>query len=150
MDAAARPLIISLKPRYADLVFSGEKTVELRRRMPQEFENRQAFIYVSQKRMALYGGFRIGNILRAKPSEIWQQVSHMACLDKTSFDAYYADLEIAYALEITDVWEFEEPIDLKTLRRRFGSFVAPQSWRYANDDEYDEFRRSRYSHSEIK
>lgn len=147
MDQTQRPLIVSLKPRYADLVFSGEKKVELRRRMPQELENRQVFVYVSRMRMAVCGGFRIGNILRGAPDEIWEQVAHVACLDRESFDAYYADVETACALEITDVWEFESPIDLNTLRKQFGSFVAPQSWRYANDDEREEFHRVRHSYN---
>ena len=33
MNVAMRPLLLSLKPRYADLVFEGLKTAELRRRI---------------------------------------------------------------------------------------------------------------------
>ena len=150
MHGAPRPLIISLKPRYANLVFSGEKKVELRRRIPLGFVDRQVFVYVSKMRMALCGGFRIGTILCGAPNEVWTQVAHSACLDRTSFDAYYAGVEIAYALEITEVWEFEVPIELDTLRKQFGSFVAPQSWRYVNDDEHREFYRMRRSCGEIR
>ena len=43
------------------------------------------------------------------------------------FDAYYAGREVAYALEITQVWEYANPVGLSTLRDRFQRFVPPFS-----------------------
>ena len=62
MTAAMRPLLLSLKPYYADLVFEGLKTVELRRRIASHLEGCDAFIYVSRPIAALRGGFRIGEV----------------------------------------------------------------------------------------
>ena len=43
------PLLLSLKPRFAELVFMGEKTVELRRRIASTMTGREVFIYVSSR-----------------------------------------------------------------------------------------------------
>ena len=44
MTIALRPLIISLKPCYADMVFKGLKKVEFRRRIASQISNRDVFI----------------------------------------------------------------------------------------------------------
>ena len=42
---------------------------------------------------------------------------------------------MAYALEVTNVWQYQSPLSLSWLRDRFDDFVVPQSWRYAKPDE---------------
>ena len=72
--------------------------------------------------------------------EVWNEVSELACVDKQGFDTYYEGREIAYALQVTDVWEYENPVDLSKLRNRFPNFSVPQSWRYVKPEEYRSFR----------
>ena len=74
------------------------------------------------------------------PEEIWEIVSESAGLDKSDFDSYYAGRDIAHALEIVDVWEFENAPTLETLKQMWGKFVVPQSWRYVKPDEYQAFQ----------
>ena len=59
MNKTIQPLLLSLKPRYADLIFAGRKKAELRRRIASGIEGRDAFIYVSSPVKQLRGGFRI-------------------------------------------------------------------------------------------
>lgn len=138
---ATTPLLFSLKPHYADLVFEGLKQAELRRRITPFMENRDVYIYVSSPVQRLRGGFRVGHVWKGSPDEIWNEVSELASIDKRDFDAYYAGRTIAYALKITDVWEYEHPADLTVLRNRFPQFIVPQSWRYVRPKEYQSFRR---------
>ena len=58
MNTTKQPLLLSLKPLYADLVFKGLNTAELRRRIASHIENRDAFVYVSSPIMELRGGFQ--------------------------------------------------------------------------------------------
>lgn len=136
-----KPLLLSLKPRYAELVFRGLKEAELRRRMIPYVENRDVFIYVSSPVQQLRGGFRVGHVWSGTPEEVWNEVSELARVDKQDFDAYYAGRTVAYALRIIDVWEFKSPACLKTLRNQFPNFVVPQSWRYLKPEEHRSFRR---------
>ncbi len=134
------PLLFSIKPHYADLVFQGLKAAELRKQITSYMEDRIVFIYVSSPVKQLRGGFHIGHVWSGPPEEIWDQVSELAAVNKPDFDAYYAGRTIAYALEIINVWEYDTPIGLDTLRNQFKKFVVPQSWRYAKDEEVQSFQ----------
>ncbi|MCY3683349.1 MAG: hypothetical protein OXH16_18275 [Gemmatimonadetes bacterium] len=141
MNTITKPLLLSLKPCYADLIFEGLKKAELRRRIASCIEDRDVFIYVSSPVRQLRGGFRVGHVWQGSPEEIWNEVSELAGVDKRGFDTYYEGCEIAYALQVTDVWEYENPVDLSKLRNLFSNFVAPQSWRYVKPEEYRSFQK---------
>ena len=140
MNTTTHPLLLSLKPRYADLIFAGRKKTELRRRIASGIEGRDAFIYVSSPVKQLRGGFRVGHVWQGSPEEVWNEVSELAGVDKRGFDEYYEGCAIAYALQVTDVWEYENPVDLNGLRNQFPNFSVPQSWRYVKPEEYRSFR----------
>ena len=135
-----KPLIFSLKPQYAELVFRGTKIAELRRRISPAIENQDVYVYVSSPARVLRGGFRIEHIWKGTPEEVWDHVHQKAGIHKRDFDAYYAGSRIAYALLIADVWEYRKPVSLSQLRARFPEFAAPQSWRYATAEEHRSFR----------
>ena len=135
MNGRESPLLISLRPCFAELIFTGLKQVELRRRFSDFVEGRQVFIYVSSPERILRGGFRVEQVLKGSPESIWQEVSSAVGIDRPEFDAYYQGSNIAYALKIAELWEFPTPIRLQTLKNRLGCFSAPQSWRYLKADE---------------
>ena len=141
MTTALRPLIISLKPCYADLVFEGLKTVELRRRIASQIHDRHVFIYVSSPVKELRGGFRVGQVWEGSPAAVWNKVAELATVDKRDFDAYFQGQAVAYALEVTNIWEYQRPASLSWLRDRFDDFVVPQSWRYAKTKEHEAFQK---------
>ena len=141
MTTASQPLIISLKPSYADLVFEGLKKVELRRRIASQISDRDVFIYVSSPVRKLRGGFRVGQVWEGSPEAVWNIVAELATLDRREFDAYFKGQTVAYALEVTNVWEYQSPVGLSWLRDRFDDFVVPQSWRYAKTEEHEVFQK---------
>ncbi len=136
MENDNRPLLLSLKPRFADLVFSGLKTAELRRRIARCAVNRDVFVYVSSPVRELRGGFRVEHVWEGSPESVWEQVSDLARVGKGDFDAYYGKRRIAYALKITDVWLCQTPASLENLRTELEDFVVPQSWRYVKSEEH--------------
>ena len=140
MSTSSTPLLLSLKPRYADLVFGGRKRVELRRRSLKRMRGRDAFVYATTPVRMLRGGFRIGKVWTGTPEEIWSVVSDDVGVEKPEFDAYYAGRELASALEVTDVWEYEHPVELSVLKGKLRNFVVPQSWRYVKPEESEFFQ----------
>ena len=141
------PVLLSLHPRFADLVFSKLKLVELRRRFAQFAENREVFIYVTSPARILRGGFRVDHVWKGTPEDIWHEVANIACIRKPEFDDYYRGSNVAYALGIADVWEFDAPASLAELRERLSSFTVPQSWRYVKANEAIFFRQLREKQS---
>ena len=67
-------------------------------------------------------------------------MAELATLDRQELDAYFQGQTVAYALEVTNVWEYQSPVGLSWLRDRFDYFVVPQSWRYAKTEEHELFR----------
>ena len=135
-----QPLLLSLKPIYADLIFDGFKTAELRRRIVSQIENCEVFVYVTSPVRQLRGGFRVGQVWSGSPEDVWKDVSGFAAVGKREFEAYYAGRAIAYALQVTDVWSYMKPVGLSELRSEFPNFVVPQSWRYVKPEEHPKFR----------
>jgi len=141
MNNENKPLLISLKPSYADLVFRGLKKAELRRRISENLKNRDVFVYVSSPVKILRGGFRVGQVWSGTPNDVWEEVSRMAGVSRKDFNTYYNGASVAFALEILDVWEYKTPRTLDDLRLRFFDFVVPQSYRYVKTDEMAFFKK---------
>lgn len=135
MTETTTPLLLSLKPCYADMVFHGLKKAELRRRIASYIEDRDVFVYVSSPKREMRGGFRVGQVWTGTPDYVWQFVSNLASVERREFDSYFSGCKVAFALEITEVWEYGQPVRLEVLRQRLGEFVVPQSWRYLRDEE---------------
>ena len=135
------PLLLTLKPRHAVKLFEGLKTAELRRRIALGIENRSVFVYVSSPISELRGGFRVGKVWKGSPNSVWKNVDRMAKVTKNEFDTYFEGCEIAFGLEIRNVWEYENPLSFKSLERKLTNFVIPQSWRYLRENEHDYLKR---------
>lgn len=135
-NTTRQPVLLSLKPVYANKVFGHCKTVELRRRIASDMQDRHVFIYVTSPDKILRGGFRVGKVWHGTPEKVWHMVSKLAGINKPDFDTYFEGQNIAYALEITEIWKCQTPISLSALRHQFSKFVVPQSWRYVRDDEF--------------
>lgn len=136
-----KPMLLSLKPQYAELVFLGLKTAELRRLVPSDVEGRKVYIYVSSPIRMLRGGFVVGKVWQGTPEDVWELVKDVASIDVETYNAYYEGRAKAFALSIVDAWEYERPLPLSELRAKFDRFVVPQSWRYLTGTEANSFRR---------
>jgi predicted transcriptional regulator len=127
-DATA--LLVSVKPRYAELLLSGVKTVELRRVRPQIAAGGLVLIYASSPAMQMVGTGTVAAIATDKLDEIWRRYAGQTGLDRPTYDAYFAGREIAVAITLIDVRPLRNGIPLAELRRRISGFRPPQSFRY--------------------
>jgi len=134
------PLLFSLKPRFAELIFAGEKTVELRRRIASTMTGREAFIYVSSPVCMIRGGFRVSRVWSNDPETIWNEVAYSAGVGKAEYDAYYEGCGIAHALGLSEVWAHESPAQIEGVREALPEFRPPQSWRYVREPELEWLR----------
>jgi predicted transcriptional regulator len=122
--------LISIRPRFADMIFSGSKTVELRRVCPKVSAGDLALVYVSSPVMELRGSFEVGKIISASPSALWKKIGSKAGVTREEFFAYFQGKKQAHALVIKRAWQLPAPIGLKALRRNSGGFRPPQNFHY--------------------
>jgi predicted transcriptional regulator len=126
MKSAA--LLLSVKPRFADEIFTGKKTVEIRRIRPRVRAGDLVFVYVSSPRCMLEGAFEVEALLEAEPSQLWKSVSRGAGLTRAEFDRYLANCKVAFGIVIRRQWKLDSPLNLAGMRRR--RVEPPQSYRY--------------------
>lgn len=90
--------IISIRPKYAEAILRGSKTVELRRRIPKIENGTRLWIYATLPLGAVIGTAIVHEVIRGTPEEIWNLFHTEADVDKDSFDAYYSGAQVALGL----------------------------------------------------
>jgi len=119
-------IILSIKPRYCEEIFAGEKRFEYRRKIfkrPVE----SVLVYATSPICKIVGEFQIDRVLEDSPESLWSQTSEFGGISKDSYCQYFEGANVAYALAIASYTRYCQPLDPKSLDC---NFVAPQSYRY--------------------
>jgi predicted transcriptional regulator len=126
-------IVMSIRPEYADKIMAGQKTIELRRRIPKSMRPGQTlFIYASSPQKALVGAAIVTDVKCLPVSRLWQQYAQSACVQEETFRRYFCGMDEGFGLLLSQVVRFKSPIPVAELRDRFG-FFPPQSYRYVRD-----------------
>lgn len=125
-------ILISLKPKHAEHVFGGEKTVELRRRRPNVNPGTRVWIYATAPVAAIKGHASLTRIESASPSLIWKTWGNRTGISKGEFDLYFKDCETAHALVLNDVMLMERALPLERIRELIHGFHPPQFYYHLN------------------
>jgi predicted transcriptional regulator len=125
-------LLLSIKPEFAKKVVAGEKTIELRRRMPKARAGQLVVLYESSPTQALIGHFRIKDIIVEKPSKLWHHVRGAAGISKKEFQSYFEGVEYGVGIVMEEFESFHSPVGLDILRVNLKGFHPPQGHVYLN------------------
>jgi predicted transcriptional regulator len=128
-----KDIVISIQPKWAGLIRSGVKTIELRRRFPKLPAGSVAFLYESTPVCSITARMRIGAVDELPIAELWHRHGAASCVDEDYFAEYYAHRPVGYALHISECVALPTSTPLKRLRADF-AFTAPQSWAYAKPE----------------
>ena len=128
-----KALLLSIKPRFADSIFAGEKHFELRKVRPKIDAGDLVLVYVTVPRCGLEGAFRVGTVLEMSPERLWPRVRGRCALTKAEFMAYYEGKTTAFAIGILEAWRLETTVQLSELRSE--KIVPPQGYRYLSAGE---------------
>lgn len=124
-----RSILLSLRPRFANALLDGSKSIELRRRAPAARAGIVVLLYSSSPARAVVGAVQLTATYAGLPSDIWTKFGHQTGISKGEFDDYFAGSSSAYALSISRPTPFERPVPLRELRANLG-VLPPQSYRY--------------------
>ncbi|WP_116996680.1 ASCH domain-containing protein [Desertimonas flava] len=125
-------VLISLRPRFANLILAGEKTTEIRRGPSRLQAGATALVYSSLPVRALIGAVMIADVYVRAPSTVWRKWGSSTGLRRHEFERYVEGCEQVTAILLGAHTTFPQPVSLDELRRRAGTFVAPQSYRYVD------------------
>ena len=130
-------LFLPVKPKWADLIMSGKKTLELRKRLPACEVPIRVMVYASSPQMEVVGIAECFGV-------IWQGVVSWtdyelgkACVTRAELHSYFAAYKWSNALCLRNAVKFAKPISLGMLRD-FWDIEPPQQWRYIDETTYND------------
>ena len=124
-------VILSIRPTFCKLIFSGQKMYEYRKRVFTRSDIDRVYVYASKPSCRIVGYFTIDHVIEDSPSNVWEITHEGSGISKEYFDAYFKNCHIAHAIKIGKVVKFDTPIDPKEVIK---NFTAPQNYMYV---EYD-------------
>lgn len=119
-------ILISLESRYAQSIYLGKKKVELRRRVLNVQAGDVVWIYEKVPVGAITGSASISAIHVASPHKLWRKFGSISGLSRSEFFKYFAGLETACALELTEAKLLPKAVSLAELRSIRNNFQPPQ------------------------
>lgn len=124
---ALMKVLLSIKPEYADRIFSGEKKFEFRKAVFKNSDVTTVVIYATMPVGKVVGEFEIDAIIKERPSKLWQITSEFSGITKAFFESYFHGRDAGYAIRVKKATRYKEPQDLRTL---LPAGVPPQSFCY--------------------
>lgn len=123
-------VLMSIKPCYARLIKTGEKTIELRRVAPKVTSGDFIVLYESKPVQRITAICEVGTVLSMKIPELWNQVKNEVCITKNTFEEYFKGKEYGSGIRFKSASILEAS---KALQEISPSLLPPQSYRYISD-----------------
>lgn len=130
-------LLLSIRPRFADAILAGTKTVELRRQVPRLAPRDEVLVYSTVPTGAVVGSFTVEEVVQFPLRELWRRFGPNAGVSRVEFNDYFSGLETGVGIHIRSVQRFESPVSLLALRKLWPGFHPPQSFRYFDPSEVE-------------
>jgi predicted transcriptional regulator len=128
-----RPILLSIKPRFAEAIYSGQKTIELRKRRPRIIgEGATVFLYETTPVKQVTGYFVVANVIETDVSQLWSDARNQASVSRREYDEYFRDSATGVGLYVSDAHQFRTPLDLGPAIGLALSARPPQSFRYVD------------------
>ncbi|MDQ0249554.1 putative transcriptional regulator [Sphingomonas kyeonggiensis] len=118
-------LLISIRPTFADAIFNGSKSVEVRRKIPPIKLGARLWIYVTKPVGEVRGIARVTEIVEGDPAEVWLACGSRTGLTRTHFDQYFDGSRTAYGLVLEEV-AVGHPVSMQALKALRAGFHPPQ------------------------
>lgn len=120
-------VLLSIKPEYAEKIFSGEKRYEFRKAVFKNQHIQTVVVYATMPVGKIIGEFNIKQILKDEPEHIWEITKEFSGINKSFFNEYFNGRNFAFAIEVDKPKLYKKPINPK---EEFERFTAPQSFMY--------------------
>ena len=125
-------MLLSIKPKYIQLIINGKKQFEFRTRKCRD-DIKKIIFYSTVPESAIVGEAEIEEVLIGAPSTIWEQTKHAAGIPRSFFRKYYKGRPQAVAYKLKNVITYDEPKALSD----YGIKYVPQSFIYINETSID-------------
>jgi len=119
-------ILLSIKPEFAEKIFSGEKKYEFRRVIFKKRQVKVVVVYACAPIQKVLGEFIISQILYDDVESLWRKTRKHSGITEELFYRYFENKDRGYALRIHSVKRYRTPLSLS---KHFG-LLPPQSYAY--------------------
>jgi predicted transcriptional regulator len=131
-------ILLSVKPKFANLIVAGSKLVELRRTIPAQNVGTIA-IYSSSPVQMIVALADVKEIIEASPTKLWDiSKGNGGGLTKAELFAYFDSKKTGFAIMLENVRVYDK---LVKPTKFFKPFSAPQSFRYLTAKELNKLEQ---------
>lgn len=124
-------LLLSIRPRHAEAILAGTKTVEVRRRRVVAPPGTRLILYATTPIKAVVATATLASTTIARVDDGWAAFSDRIGLERHELEAYAEGVDAAFLL-LVDVRRLPVPLTLEELRADL-PFRPPQSYRWVNE-----------------
>jgi predicted transcriptional regulator len=121
----ASKLVMSMRPEYADRIFSRRKLVEFRKKFSVKWRGCKAVVYGTKPLGALMGEVTLRNVTYGTPDDIWEAFGTMGGCTREEFSKYAGNSDGVYAIELSDVTPYISPIALVQVSHLINEDLRP-------------------------
>lgn len=127
--SSSNDLLMSIKPRFAEKIVEGNKTVEIRKKFSQKWVGHNAILYASNPYRSLIASATINAVTKSYPTDIWSRFqSQMGC-SRADFENYAGTAPEVAAIELKNITPYAERISVNELSNILDDkLMAPQSY----------------------
>lgn len=128
-----RAVLLSIKPKYADLILAGSKRVEFRRSWAAQ-EVSVIVLYSSSPIQKIVGIVEVDDVIFASPTSLWKTCTDKCGgLTREELRAYFAGKSTGVAVLLGSVFAAAKHVAPSDV---INDFIPPQSFRYLDAREY--------------
>lgn len=122
-------VVLSIHPKYADLILNGEKKYEYRKRLFSKNVT-TLILYATYPVKQVVGEVQIINVLKDKKHIIWERTHQFGKVTKYEYNKYYNKYAMAVAFELGNAIKYDVPKKLQD----FNINKSPQSFVYLKEE----------------
>lgn len=120
-------VLLSVKPKFVNLIASGVKCFEYRRVLYKHPDIKRIVVYASNPVCRIVGEIEVGELLTDTPEALWRRTRGKAGVSREFFFSYFSGRPKAHAIEIKAFHPYPSP---KRLADEYPSIAPPQSFCY--------------------
>lgn len=119
-------VLMSIKPKYAELIFRKGKWYEYRRVFNPRIKT--VVVYVSHPVKMIVGEFNVAWVWKESPLNLWDDTAFHG-IEVEDFMKYFRGCKYGYAIKIGNLYKYKTPVPLS----HYGMKRPPQSYCYLKD-----------------
>lgn len=118
-------ILMSIKPKYSEKIFSGNKKFEFRRKVSKLHVDK-IIVYSSSPDKKVIGEVEVIKVVSKPINQLWKLTKKYAGISYDDFEDYFDGCDVAHAYELGKITKYKEPKNLLDFNISF----SPQSYVY--------------------